>query len=79
MREPLYCAGFSAKLTRDERERVLEAFRSDHRLNLMISTDVLGRGLDVPTLRVVVNAQRTRSCHDGWRRQAASHLCRLAS
>jgi ATP-dependent RNA helicase RhlE len=45
--------------TQPQRERALEAFR-DGRIAVLVATDVLGRGIDVPGVAIVVNYEPPR-------------------
>eukprot|EP01092_Planopodium_desertum_P000826 TRINITY_DN1120_c0_g1_i3.p1 TRINITY_DN1120_c0_g1~~TRINITY_DN1120_c0_g1_i3.p1 ORF type:complete len:277 (+),score=9.09 TRINITY_DN1120_c0_g1_i3:87-833(+) len=49
--------------TQRERERVLREFKFG-RTSVMVATDVAGRGLDVPEIRIVVNYDFPGTCED---------------
>mmetsp|Transcript_7766 Transcript_7766/g.13030 ORF Transcript_7766/g.13030 Transcript_7766/m.13030 type:complete len:109 (-) Transcript_7766:349-675(-) len=43
-----------SKMSKDERDEVMEKFR-DEKINVLICTDILARGIDIPEAQLVIN------------------------
>eukprot|EP01133_Synstelium_polycarpum_P016299 gene16299-19386_t len=50
----LKCAEYSSSITAPEREAILKSFKNGD-INLIICSDILSRGMDVPNIDVVIN------------------------
>jgi ATP-dependent RNA helicase DDX19/DBP5 len=53
--QKLLCSVLHGKNTGEERDMVMEAFREDPQLKVLITTNVLARGVDVPAVSAVIN------------------------
>lgn len=56
-------AAISSDLEQGEREEVLTAFRN-RKLNFLVATDVLSRGIDIDNIEIVVNYEVPRDAED---------------
>ncbi|MBI1289085.1 MAG: DEAD/DEAH box helicase [Flavobacteriales bacterium] len=56
-------AAISSDLEQAEREEVLNAFRN-RKLNFLVATDVLSRGIDIDNIEIVVNYEVPRDAED---------------
>jgi len=60
--EGFVCDSLHGDKAQSERTSVVSAFRAG-RINILIATDVAARGLDIPTVRTVVNYDAARDIH----------------
>jgi superfamily II DNA helicase RecQ len=59
------CAGFHGDLNTTQRAQLLEEFRSGE-MNVLITTNAFGEGVDIPDIRLVVHADEPGSMMNYW-------------
>lgn len=52
----IQCEKFSSELSKDECENAFSAFKSN-KVNVLVTTDMLSRGIDIPNISIVINFQ----------------------
>jgi ATP-dependent RNA helicase DDX49/DBP8 len=57
------CVGLHSMLPQYERSKALDTFKS-RRVNVLVATDVAGRGLDIPSVDLVINVDMPKIAND---------------